>query len=64
MRVGTMVEVIEEQDGLKLRIVRSVPKPDLTKLAGMATAPARGVPRRLQDFDPASLPTRSRSSKR
>ena len=61
MFAGTKVEVLEEQDGLKLRVVRSVPKADLTNLAGMVTAPSRGVPRSLQDFDPALFITRSRS---
>ena len=36
---------------------------DLTGLAGMVKASARGVPRRLKDFDPASLLTRSRRGK-
>lgn len=58
---GTKVEVLEEQDCLKLRVVRSVPKADLTKLAGMVAAPSRGVPRRLTDFDSALLLARSRS---
>ena len=56
---GTRLELLEEPDGLKLRVVRSVPKADLAGLAGMVKAPTRGVPRRLQDFDPASLVVRS-----
>ena len=59
MGAGARVEVVEEADGLKLRVVRSVPQADLSKLAGMVKAPARGVPRRLQDFDPASMLGRS-----
>jgi hypothetical protein len=35
----------------------------MTGMAGMVKAPARGVPRRLEDFDPASLLTRSRRGK-
>lgn len=61
---GTRLEVLEEPDGVKLRVVRSIPKTDLTGLAGMVKAPARGVPRRLQDFDPASLLARARPGKR
>ena len=57
---GTKLEVIEEADGLKLRVVRSVPKVDVANLAGMVQAPAHGVRRRLQDFDPASLAARAR----
>lgn len=63
MGAGARIEVIEESDGLRLRVVRSVAKVDLTALAGMTKAPTRGVPRRLEDFDPASLLTRSMSSK-
>ena len=60
---GARIEELEESDGLKLRVVRSVPALDLTGLAGRVKAPARGVPRRLEDFDPASLLTRSRRGK-
>ena len=63
MGAGARIEVLEESDGLNLRVVRSVPTIDLTGLAGMVKAPARGVPRRLEDFDPASLLTRSRRGK-
>ena len=55
LNAGARLELIEEADGLRLRVVRSVPKADLKGLAGMVKAPARGVPRRLEDFDPASL---------
>ncbi len=60
---GTRIEVFEESDGLKLRVVRSVATADTTGMAGMVKAPAHGVPRRLEDFDHASLLTRSRRSK-
>ena len=63
MGAGARIEVLEESDGLKLRVVRSVATADMTGMAGMVKAPARGVPRRLEDFDPASLLTRSRRSK-
>jgi AbrB family looped-hinge helix DNA binding protein len=63
MGAGARIEVLEESDGLKLRVVRSVPTADMTKMAGMVKAPARGVARRLEDFDPASLLTRSRRGK-
>ena len=55
---GARLDVIEESDGLKLRVAHAVPKTELTKLAGMVTAPSSGKPRRLQDFDPASLARR------
>lgn len=63
MGAGSRLEVIEEADGLKLRVVRSVPTADLSGLAGMVRAVARGVPRHLEDFDPASTLTRSRRGK-
>ena len=63
MGAGARIEVLEESDGLKLRVVRSVATADMTAMAGMVKAPERGVPRRLEDFDPASLLTRSQRSK-
>lgn len=63
MGAGARIEVLEESDGLKLRVVRSVATADMTSRAGLVKAPARGVPRSLLDFDPASLLTRSRRSK-
>ena len=65
MGAGARLEVLEESDGLRLRVVRSVATADMADMAGMAgmvKAPARGVPRRLADFDPASLLARSRHS--
>jgi len=59
MGAGARVEVLEESDGLKLRVVRSVVAGDVSGMAGMVKAPARGTPRRLEDFDPASLVARS-----
>lgn len=63
MGAGARLEVLEKPDGLELRVVRPVATADLTGMAGMVKAPARGVPRRLEDFDPASLLTRSRRGK-
>ena len=63
LSAGAKLEVLEEADGLKLRVVRSVPKSDLTGLAGMVKAPSGGAPRRLKDFDPASLLARVRPGK-
>jgi len=55
MGAGARVEVLEEADGLKLRVVRPVVTADLSGMAGMVKAPSRGVPRSLEDFDPAAL---------
>ena len=63
MGAGARLEVLEEADGLKLRVVRAVQKTEVASLAGMVRLPARGVPRRLQDFDPATLAARARPSK-
>jgi AbrB family looped-hinge helix DNA binding protein len=63
MGAGARIEVLEESDGLKLRVVRAVATADMTGLAGMVKAPTRGIPRRLEEFDPASLLTRSRRGK-
>ena len=60
MGAGARIEVLEESDGLKLRVVRAVTTADVTNMAGMVKAPVRGVPRSLENFDPASLLTRSR----
>jgi AbrB family looped-hinge helix DNA binding protein len=51
---GSTLEVLEDDAGVRLRVVRTVPKTGLTGLAGMVKVPSRGVPRRLKDFDPAS----------
>lgn len=58
MGAGARLEVVEEPDGLKLRVVRAVQAADVTGMAGMVKAPSRGVPRKLEDFDPASLVAR------
>ena len=63
MGAGARIEVLEEQDGLKLRVVRAVAASDLSALAGMVKAPSRGTPRRLEDFDPASLLARKRPAR-
>jgi len=60
MGAGARIEVLEESDGLKLRVVRAVTTADMTNMAGMVKAPVRGVPRSLEKFDPATLLTRSR----
>ena len=61
MGAGARLEVLEEPDGLKLRVVRPVVTTEVQGLAGMVKAPSTGAPRRLEDFDAASLLKRSRS---
>jgi antitoxin PrlF len=60
---GARLEVLEESDGVRLRVIRSLPKVDVKELAGMVKLPARGVPRRLENFDAASLVGRARTRK-
>ena len=60
---GSRLKVFEEADGLKLRVVRSVPQTDVPQLAGMVKARKRGVPRRLRGFHVASLLAKVRSGK-
>lgn len=55
MGAGARLEVLEEADGLKLRVLRQVAKADLGALAGMVKAPLRSTPGRLEDFDAASM---------
>jgi antitoxin PrlF len=55
MGAGAKIEALEEADGLKLRVVRPVEKADISAFAGMIKIPSGGTPRRLEDFDPASL---------
>ncbi len=64
MGPGARLKVIEEGDGLKLRVLRSVPRSDVSSLAGMLKAPSRGVARRLEDFDVASMLARKPPSKK
>jgi antitoxin PrlF len=60
MGAGAKIEAVEEADGVKLRVVRPIEQADVASLAGILTAPSRGTPRRLEDFDPASVLARSR----
>ena len=63
MGAGARLEVIEEPDGLRLRVARPVETVDVSRLAGMVRAPSRGKPRSLDDFDPAHLLKRSPGSR-
>lgn len=57
---GTQIEIIEEPDGLRLIAPRPPVSPlSVAACAGMVTAPAKGKPRRLEDFDAATLTTKT-----
>ena len=64
MGAGARLEVVEEPDGLKLRVVRAVQAADVIGMAGMVKAPSRGIPRKLEDFDPASVVARGGRGRR
>ena len=55
LSAGTRLDVLEEPDGVCLKVQRAVPATDVAALAGMVEAPFSGTPRRLDDFDPSSL---------
>lgn len=58
---GAKVDLLEEADGVRLRVQRAVQHRDVAALAGLVTARRSGAPRRLQDFDAATLvPRRAR----
>jgi antitoxin PrlF len=59
---GARLELSEEPDGLRLRVLPTHPPTDVAGLAGMIKAPSCGVPRRLEDFDPASLLAQERGT--
>jgi AbrB family looped-hinge helix DNA binding protein len=57
---GAKIEIVEEADGLHLRVVSAVNHAKVASLVGMVKARSLGVTRRLQDFDPASMLRRPR----
>ena len=63
LAAGAQLEVLEEPDGLRLRVVRSIRKSEVKALAGMVKLRGRGKPRRLDDFDAALLLAKTRSAK-
>jgi AbrB family looped-hinge helix DNA binding protein len=63
LAAGAQLEVLEEPDGVRLRVVRSIRKSKVKALAGMVKLRAKGKPRRLADFDASSLVAKARSHK-
>jgi antitoxin PrlF len=64
LSAGARLELVEQSDGVTLRVLRAVPRANVARLAGMLKAPSRGVPRRLEDFDPATLAARGSMKQR
>ncbi len=59
LAAGARLDVSEEDGCVTLRVARTVKAVDVSSLAGIVKAPARGTPRRLEDFDPAALVARA-----
>ena len=55
LMAGTQMEIIEEPDGVRLVVSRPVKTTDVTACAGMVTASSKGKPRKLSEFDAATL---------
>ncbi|MBS2023380.1 MAG: AbrB/MazE/SpoVT family DNA-binding domain-containing protein [Deltaproteobacteria bacterium] len=58
---GSKLVVSEEPNGVRLEIVRAVPKASIAALAGSVKARSKGVPRHLSAFDPSTLVRRKKT---
>jgi len=56
---GTRVEFVDDGDGIRLRVQRPVAATSVSEGYGLIRLPATGEPRRLSEFDPASLARKS-----
>ena len=55
LSAGSRLELIEERDGIRLRVPYATPAAEVTSGFGMLKPASRGQPRRLADFDAADL---------
>jgi len=55
LAAGARLEIWEDADGLRLRVLHALAPTDIGGLAGMVTAPSWGTPRSLDDFNAAGL---------
>ena len=55
LMAGSQLEVIEEQDGLRLVPSHPIKPATVKSCAGMVTAPKTGKSRHLADFDVATI---------
>jgi AbrB family looped-hinge helix DNA binding protein len=55
LMTGSQLEIIEEQDGLRLVPTHFVKFATVQSCAGLVTAPKAGKPRHLADFDAATI---------
>jgi antitoxin PrlF len=60
LREGAQLDLVEEEEGLRLTVVRSVARVELEKLSGMIKPRPSGRKRRLMNFDAAAM-TRKRA---
>lgn len=60
LMAGSQLEIIEEQNGLRLVPSHSVKPATVSACAGMVTAPKTGKPRHLADFDVATIIVRDK----
>jgi hypothetical protein len=58
LNVGAKLQLLEDAEGLHLKVVRAVGKGEIAKLAGMVTAKRKGAPRSLVSFEPSRLLSR------
>ena len=58
LHTGAQLEVVSEPEGIRLRVVRAVARTKIEQLAGMIRARSKGRPRRLENFDAATLTRR------
>ena len=60
LMAGTQLEIIEEQDGLRLVPSHPIKPATVKSCAGMVTAPKTGKSRSLADFDVATMTARDK----
>jgi AbrB family looped-hinge helix DNA binding protein len=60
LMAGSQLEIIEEQDGLRLVPSHPIKPATVQSCAGMVTAPNTGKPRHLADFDVATNMARNK----
>ena len=60
LAAGSRLDLVEESDGVRLRVARLVPATRVAEVVGMVSARSKGKPRKLHDFDASTLVRRPR----
>jgi antitoxin PrlF len=60
LMAGSQLEIIEEQDGLRLVPTHPIKPAMVQSCAGLVTAPKTGKPRHLSEFDVATIIARDK----